>query len=157
MLECGNRTCLIPFVRFKNPIYYRFIWPALLAVTITWMSGGSNPQAPFGIPHFDKIAHYFIFGLLATAVQRTRPETSTSFRQAAYAVAVTGLFGLTDEVHQYTNPERFFELADLLADTLGAITATLVYRHWTAYRKLLEYRIFQFTKNDKDIDSGKDG
>ncbi len=82
----------------------------------------------FGI---DKVAHFAVFGLLATLVVRTgcRPWL---------AVLLVALFGFTDEWRQSFTPGRTVEVADWVADTLGAITAVAIYTRWTRYRVWLE-------------------
>ena len=47
-------------------------------------------------------------------------------------------FGVSDEVHQSFTPGRSMEIADWVADTLGATVAVLAYTRWTAYRQRLE-------------------
>lgn len=45
---------------------------------------------------------------------------------------------MIDEWHQYLNPYRYFEVADWIADTLGAIVAVIAYQSLKHYRRLLE-------------------
>ena len=64
------------------------------------------------------------------------------------AVGVTSLYGATDEWHQSYVPGRYAEVADWVADTLGALLATVLYAHWTVYRNFLEFRLFVWKKSD---------
>ncbi len=54
------------------------------------------------------------------------------------ATLLATLFGLLDEIHQFTNPERYFEWADLAADFLGALLASAAYLWIGPLQALLE-------------------
>jgi VanZ family protein len=58
--------------------------------------------------------------------------------RAIWAVVLVSGFGVSDEVHQSFTPGRSMEIADWVADTLGATVAVLAYTRWTAYRQRLE-------------------
>jgi hypothetical protein len=95
-------------------------------------SGQSQIAAPQGIG-FDKVAHFSVFGLLATLVARC--PGVLRFR---YAILLVSLFGISDEFRQSFTPGRAVEFADWVADTLGAVTAVTLYAFCPAYRRLLE-------------------
>ena len=126
----------------------RAFWPLALMATITLFSSRSGPQVPWvsWIPSNDKVAHFFVFGLLATHLLRLSPGMGKSRSRAGFTVLLTLLFSISDELHQYANPLRYFELADIAADLLGAVTAVSTYRSWGHYRNLLERRIIPFTR-----------
>jgi VanZ family protein len=96
-------------------------------------SGRSEVAAP-SVIGIDKVAHFGVFGLLALLVLRTGFPP----RRAWVAVALVSAFGLTDEWHQSFTPGRFVEVADWVADTLGAIVAVTVYIRWPRARAWLE-------------------
>ena len=125
-------------------MYYRLFWPFCLATLITVFSGRAAPQAPefLWFPDIDKMAHFFVFGLLATLFCRYNPRTALHLSQGLLAITLTSLFGLSDELHQSVNPDRTFELADLAADIAGAVVAIFVYQKSAFYRRLLERDIF---------------
>ena len=110
----------------------KWLWPLLLAATVFIASGRGQVAAP-DIIDFDKVAHFSIFGLLATLVVRVEP-----CGRGWLAIGLVSLFGLLDEWHQSFTPGRSVEIADWVADTLGAVVATRFYLRWTAYRRLLE-------------------
>jgi len=120
--------------------YERLIWPVALAVTITCASGGMGPQIPKMLlfESIDKVAHFLVFGLLATLICRASREQQLALRQGLLAIALTSLFGMSDELHQAFNPYRTFEIADWVADSTGAIVAIVVYQGWPLYRNFLE-------------------
>ena len=110
----------------------KWVWPLLLATTVVIASGRGQVAAP-DIIDFDKVAHFSIFGLLATLMVRVEPRW-----QGWMAILIVSLFGLLDEWHQSFTPGRSVEIADWVADTLGALVAVTVYRHWSVNRAWLE-------------------
>jgi len=116
----------------------RWAYAVALAVVIMVASGRSHVASP-NVVDFDKIAHFAIFGLLATLVARTGLARS----RMRWAVLLVSLFALTDEWHQSFTPGRAVEVADWIADTLGAITAVALYRQVSWYRNLLEKPLFR--------------
>jgi VanZ family protein len=76
------------------------------------------------IPLRDKGIHlieYAILGwLCAGASSRTWPA-APAWRTASFAVFITFLWGLSDEMHQAMVPGRSPELADAVADLGGAV------------------------------------
>lgn len=91
-------------------------------------------------PHFDKVTHFFIYGLLATLTLRALG----SRRWAPWlAITAVSLFGASDEWHQSFVPGRSCEVADWVADTLGAALAVSLYRRWEFYRRLLEFSLLR--------------
>lgn len=103
---------------------------AALVVAASSRSTVAGPQ----ITHFDKVVHFGVYGLIGTLVVRQRP----GWRGALWSVALVSAFGATDEWHQSFVPGRSTELADWVADTLGAATAAALYAGWPWYRNLLE-------------------
>lgn len=116
------------------------LYPLILAAGIVGLSGESSPPTPGFIPSFDKLAHFCVFGLLATLLFRLLPPASRSAWTAFLVILAVSLFGLSDEIHQSFTPGRSVEFADWVADTLGATVAVLVYWKWEPYRGLLEFR-----------------
>jgi len=116
----------------------RVSYPFLLAVGIVSLSGTENPATPGGIPYFDKLAHFCVYGLLASLLFRLVPRISRNARSALVVILAVSVFGLSDEIHQAFTPGRSVEFADWVADTLGAIVAVVTYWRWEAYRQFLE-------------------
>lgn len=111
-----------------------YLWPLLIAGLIFAASSRSRVAAPGGIPHIDKVAHFSVYGLLATLLCRIRP----GWRGAVGALLGASLFGVTDEWHQSFVPGRETDWGDWLADTLGAALAVSLYAGVESYRRLLE-------------------
>jgi VanZ family protein len=84
-----------------------------------------------GIRHFplrDKGIHVVEYGVLgwlcAVASSRTWPA-APAWRTAAFAVFVSLLWGVSDEIHQALVPGRSPELADVVADLFGSAVGAL--------------------------------
>lgn len=92
-----------------------------------------HPPGSFGfdIPHFDKIAHFGYFfgggGLLSAALYFSRQPP---WARLTLMVTVTlSLIGIWDEFHQSFFANRTGnDPGDWLADTLGALSGSLVFR-----------------------------
>ncbi len=111
-------------------------WALALAVAglIVVASSRSVVAGPEGINHFDKVVHFSVYGLLGTLVVR-----AMGVRRWGWAVAAVSAFGVSDELHQHFTPGRSMELADWVADTLGALLAAALYARWAWYRERLEF------------------
>ena len=116
-------------------------WPLLLAAVITWESVMAVPSVGPPWLSFDKLAHFSVFGLLATAIARMDRAGRWPLLRALWAVILVSLYGMGIEFLQSLTPVRSMEYADWVADTLGAGTAVILYLRWTGYRRLLEWRV----------------
>jgi VanZ family protein len=92
--------------------------------TIFYLSAQPDVSLPTGVD--DKTAHYLAYmalGLLVVrALARGLPARITA-AVASLSLAITIGYGATDEWHQSFVPGRSTELADLFADSLGALGA----------------------------------
>lgn len=114
-----------------------WLWPLLLIALIFTASGRSEVAAP-DVPRIDKVAHFFVYGLLSTLIARV-PQIVRLRPLGIYsAVVLASLYGISDEWHQSFTPGRSVELFDWFMDTAGAVVAVTVYAHWPRYRSLLE-------------------
>lgn len=112
----------------------RLLWfyPVAVAAMVVVASGRSQVAAP-EIVDIDKVIHFSVFGLIATDVARALGR-----RRGWWAILIVSLFGISDELRQSLTPGRSVEVADWVADTLGAAFATTLYLKWAWYRRLLE-------------------
>ena len=106
----------------------------LVAAVIFFASSRSHVAAPAGIANVDKVAHFSVYGLLATLLVRL----GRGPRAWWLALLATSLYGASDEWHQYLVPGRSCELGDWMADTGGGALAIGLYRWWPWYRARLE-------------------
>ena len=106
----------------------------LLAIFAFSSSQKPPPAAILPLWHYDKIGHFGVFGLLATAWIRAGLRTP-------FAVLLVIAYSYLDETMQGLNPYRVFDLTDLLANSCGAIVAALAWQYWAHYRRILETRV----------------
>jgi VanZ family protein len=82
------------------------------------------------LPLRDKGIHFLEYAVLgwlcAGASSRSWP-TAAAWRTASFAVFVSVLWGLSDEIHQALVPGRSSELGDLLADLAGSIAGAALW------------------------------
>jgi VanZ family protein len=111
-----------------------WIWPVALAGVI--FAASSRPQVVNvgAWPGADKAVHFVVYGLLGVLCRRL----GRGRRAAMLAVLAASAYGATDEWHQSFVPSRAAELADWVADTLGAAVAVSIYARSPRMRHLLE-------------------
>ena len=83
----------------------------------------SSIQRPPAMPGgSDKVLHTLLYSGLGFLFARAYAGGATRVgpRTVVTAVLFGALYGASDELHQYFNPPRSVELADLMADTIGA-------------------------------------
>ncbi len=76
------------------------------------------------LPLRDKGIHfveYAVLGWLSAAASMRSWPSASAWRTAAFAVFVSVLWGLSDEIHQAFVPGRSSELADVVADFVGSV------------------------------------
>ncbi len=128
-----------PFFQDWRP--RRLLWPLSLMVILMCASGKGQVELPFtfGLPDFDKIAHFGVFGLLTVGVARAGGSRAHGFGWSLAGMLWAVLYGLLDETLQGFNPHRSgFDVGDWLADVLGAVTAVFLWRGWAWGRHFLE-------------------
>ncbi|HMS53064.1 MAG: VanZ family protein [Sphingobacteriales bacterium] len=96
-----------------------FAW-AFIIVIISLLPAEKLPRMPFTLLHPDKIGHLVFYGILTYLVHK-------GFK-LHYMITFIGvvLFGLLMEIFQVSFTNRYFELADLIADAAGAALTLLV-------------------------------
>lgn len=122
------------------------VWvPVFMMAGISMLSGTAGVQVgAWSFAGIDKLGHFVVFGLLGIAWSRLFKPRLAPWRRLFLATVLTTLFGLMDELHQFHNPERYFEWADLLADALGAFVMAACYLYIRPLRDLLELDLRRF-------------
>jgi VanZ family protein len=123
----------------RRPPFLSEYFPAsFLALTagycslIFYLSSTSSP--PFDSPFifFDKIVHFILYGglgaVVALGLSRSGYEYSAKAR-IIVPVAFCLLYGISDETHQLFVSQRTFDVADIVADAAGAVTAAALLFH----------------------------
>jgi len=111
--------------------FIKLWFPVILYSGIIFcVSSISNVVTPLPEFHLDKILHIFIylpFGFLVTrGIFGSRPSIS-SRNLWILVVLAAFLYGLSDEYHQSFVMGRYFEIIDLLADTMGGAIGGYAY------------------------------
>ena len=115
-----------------------WIWGPAIALMVAIFGVSSIPDlqvSPAGLS--DKTVHAVVYGLLGALVLRavTRAEWAGVTLVAALAAAlISGLYGVTDELHQGFVPGRETEALDMVADAVGASGAVGVIWAWGIIR-----------------------
>lgn len=102
---------------------------------MVFFASGRSAVASPDVIGIDKVAHFSVFGLLGTLVARALPK-----RRWWWGAVLAATYGLADEFRQSFTPGRSVEVADWLADTVGASLAVALYARWSGYRALLEWK-----------------
>jgi VanZ family protein len=101
------------------------------------------------LPFRDKAIHfveYAVLGWLCTGAARRSWPSAAPWRIATFAVFVSALWGLSDEIHQAFVPGRSSELADLVADLFGSAAGAAGW-HLFSHRSVRQYT-GKFTSRD---------
>jgi VanZ family protein len=105
-----------------------------LLSAIAWMgllfylSAQPGLDTPLLFPGQDKLFHALAYAVLGTLLLISLKPAVDGFTgtQVSAAALVASLYGISDEIHQLFVPGRSAEVADWLADALGALAATLL-------------------------------
>jgi len=96
-------------------------------VLIFWLSSSPPPPPARAVPvYFDlKLIHIMEYGALNLLVfwALNRTTRIPFIWKIIYSIAITILYGLTDELHQVFVPGRSGKLIDIAADLIGCIIA----------------------------------
>ncbi|HHT9134264.1 MAG TPA: VanZ family protein [Candidatus Avalokitesvara rifleensis] len=108
-----------------NAQWLRWLPAVLWASLIFWASSRPASLIPLiPVPHADKGIHFLEFAVLCYLICWAQQLTERRFKMILWlAVLMTSTYGAFDEYHQRFTPERTPEVADWLADTLGAVAA----------------------------------
>jgi VanZ family protein len=97
-----------------------------------------SPDIKDAPQHFDKLLHVGAYAVLAVLVMRAlgaKRATAVSLPLALTGLALTGLYGLSDELHQYVVPTRDASWGDVLANAVGSAVGVVGYCMATGLRK----------------------
>jgi len=118
--------------RGGDPRWLRAWAPALLwSIVIFALSSIPGNQLPMpGWWSADKFVHGAVYGVLGAlcwrGVRATWAREHGAAMQIIAAVALTGLYGITDELHQAFTPRRSPDPFDVVADIVGGLLGALV-------------------------------
>jgi VanZ family protein len=101
------------------------------------------------LPFRDKAIHfaeYAVLGWLCLHAARASWPRAPAWRTFAFAVFVSTLWGLSDEIHQALVPGRSSELADVLADFIGSVAGAGAAQMFSA--RSVSQRTVKFTSRE---------
>ena len=112
---------------------FAFYWLPLILYCLFIYIQSANPspdQIP-SIPFVDKVLHFAAYGILGIlfyrAYQTLRIKNNIQMLMLLSVVSAS-LYGISDEIHQSFVPFREAEVADVIADMLGAASGVLLYQ-----------------------------
>lgn len=124
------------------------LWPIALITIVFLASGRSKFAAPDVGFSYDKIVHFSVFGLIATSVLRIPFFMRKGWKGVFVTILLVSFYGIFDEFRQSFTAGRTVDSKDWIADTSGAIFASVIYFKWSWYRKTLEMRFYDSNSND---------
>ncbi|MHA1488757.1 MAG: VanZ family protein [Promethearchaeota archaeon] len=112
--------------------YYKYlkILPALfIAGVIFYLSSLSNPLP---LPPSDEPPRFFDINPLLHAAEYSIFAFSVAFGcfpkiKNKYILLVGIIYAISDEIHQFFVPNRYFDIQDIIVDTIGVILGLLTY------------------------------
>ncbi len=114
-----------------NSYWPAIFWSAIIIILLSIPGSDLPNEASFlNIPHFDKWVHFGIFMLFVVlwcwAVSLKKPQTKILKKFLLITIAGIALGYLLELVQKYFVPNRDYDLWDVLADSIGAISGLLI-------------------------------
>ena len=107
---------------YKNFFYYWF--PVIIyCALIFFQSSRPVPESIPDTPYLDKLLHagaYALLGALFFRAYRTTPLGDKLHYIIILSILSAGLYGISDELHQYFVPYRSADIRDALVDIVGS-------------------------------------
>ncbi len=104
-----------------------FIYCLLIFIQSSYPSVETIPSFLFS----DKLLHfsaYALLGILFFRAFETFPALSNHHLTIIISILCAGLYGASDEIHQYFVPGRNADIIDLAADFAGGFAGVMIYR-----------------------------
>ena len=101
-------------------VFFDWLPPVLWASVIFGLSHRSTLPPMDGPLINDKVAHALVYSILAWLLFRALARQTVPGFAAWLSFALSSVYGITDEVHQYFVPGRMASVYDWYADVLGA-------------------------------------
>jgi VanZ family protein len=103
----------------------------LYCLFIYIQSANPSPEQIPSFPFVDKVLHFVAYGIMGIlfyrAYQTLRIKNNIQMLMLLSVVSAS-LYGISDEIHQSFVPFREAEVADVIADMLGAASGVLLYQ-----------------------------
>lgn len=114
--------------------FFDFIGLIAYCGLIYWLSDQPSLPVPMLFPHQDKLHHAIAYSIMAVLAWRNlKPIIKRPYLLILMSVFFCSFYGLSDEWHQSFIKGRQADIVDWLADTVGALLATLVLYGFLSY------------------------
>jgi len=119
-------------LRLKHLILYwlpLFIFCGFIFIQSSYPS----PENVITVALSDQLLHglaYAVLGILFFRAYGTLPIKNNHLLLIGLSILSAGLFGLSDEIHQYFVPARNADLWDVIADIIGCLSGVFLYQVW---------------------------
>jgi VanZ family protein len=111
--------------------FFAYWFPILLYCLLIFIqSSYPSPEITPRWPHFDKVLHFTAYALLGALFLRAFYSTSINHNLKLIimlSVLLSGLYGISDEIHQSFVPYRTADVMDALADILGSALGVYIF------------------------------
>jgi VanZ family protein len=109
------------------------IWTIIIFILLALPGNLLPNENHFNIPNLDKYVHITLFGsfvfLWSFYYLVKQEKNNNSYRQSVVILIVACLYGIAMEyVQKYFIPNRYFDIYDIVADIVGAVTGFLFVR-----------------------------
>ena len=115
----------------------------LYCLFIYIQSAHPSPEQIPSIPFIDKVLHcaaYGIMGILFYRACQTLRIKDNIHMLILISVVSASLYGISDEIHQSFVPFREAEVADVIADIIGAFSGVYLYQYSKNVKRLSSNR-----------------
>lgn len=112
-----------------------------MAMLFGFSSLSTLPTPPGDFSFYDvHIAAYAGLGTLAARAFAGGRLRSVTWRGVCSAIALSTIYGVTDEYHQLFVPGREFDVLDILADAIGSVVGASAVGAWSIIKRRFETR-----------------
>lgn len=110
----------------------RWVLPLLWAGVILVGTSLPGTAVPHEVALHDKAVHFTGYAVFAALLTRDVKQVGMQWVTVLLAIAVALAFGAADEWHQRFIPGRYSDVADWLADSVGAVVGAAL---WSLYHR----------------------
>ncbi|MEL6719389.1 MAG: VanZ family protein [Bacteroidota bacterium] len=121
------------------PFLIAGIWAIFILIVSTVGVGVNLPNTLSDIISWDKVAHAFVYFVLAYFLFKGFQAKTSNRKSNIYAFLISAGYGILMEIIQYSFfPNRYFEFLDILANIVGTI-ASLSFIYFLIIKKSQSY------------------